>query len=79
MSNGAHTDQAVRVGVFVSGGGTSPEVGWGAGGEGEHMKEFAVFWGCTIPARFPFIEKSTRVVFEDLGPPCTSLPVTRAA
>ena len=31
------------------------------------MKEFAVFWGCTIPARFPFIEKSTRVVFEDLG------------
>lgn len=31
------------------------------------MKEFAVFWGCTIPARFPFIEKSTRVVFDDLG------------
>lgn len=31
------------------------------------MKEFAVFWGCTIPARFPFIEKSTRLVFEDLG------------
>ncbi len=31
------------------------------------MKEFAVFWGCTIPARFPFIEKSTRIVFEDLG------------
>ncbi|MDH4140251.1 MAG: heterodisulfide reductase-related iron-sulfur binding cluster [Coriobacteriia bacterium] len=31
------------------------------------MKEFAVFWGCTIPARFPFIEKSTRAVFEDLG------------
>ncbi|MHB9003293.1 MAG: heterodisulfide reductase-related iron-sulfur binding cluster [Coriobacteriia bacterium] len=31
------------------------------------MKDFAVFWGCTIPARFPFIEKSTRVVFEDLG------------
>ena len=31
------------------------------------MKEFAVFWGCTIPARFPFIEKSTRLVFDDLG------------
>ncbi|MBN1193108.1 MAG: 4Fe-4S dicluster domain-containing protein [Coriobacteriia bacterium] len=33
----------------------------------ERMREFAVFWGCTIPARFPFIEKSTRVVFDDLG------------
>jgi len=31
------------------------------------MKEFAVFWGCTIPARFPFIEKSLRVLFDDLG------------
>lgn len=31
------------------------------------MNEFAVFWGCTIPARFPFIEKSTRAVFEHLG------------
>jgi heterodisulfide reductase subunit B len=31
------------------------------------MKEFAVFWGCTIPARFPFIEKSCRIVFDDLG------------
>ena len=31
------------------------------------MKEFAVFWGCTIPARFPFIEKSVRVIFDDLG------------
>jgi CoB--CoM heterodisulfide reductase subunit B len=33
------------------------------------MKEFAVFWGCTIPARFPFIEKSTRLVIEALGLP----------
>jgi heterodisulfide reductase subunit B len=33
----------------------------------ERMKEFAVFWGCTIPARFPFIEKATRLVFDDLG------------
>ena len=31
------------------------------------MREFAAFWGCTIPARFPFIEKATRVVFDDLG------------
>jgi heterodisulfide reductase subunit B len=31
------------------------------------MKEFAVFWGCTIPARFPFIEKATRMVLDDLG------------
>jgi heterodisulfide reductase subunit B len=31
------------------------------------MKDFAVFWGCTIPARFPFIEKATRLVFDDLG------------
>lgn len=37
------------------------------------MKEFAVFWGCTIPARFPFIEKSTRLVFEDLGARPTEL------
>ncbi|MFQ5353932.1 MAG: CoB--CoM heterodisulfide reductase iron-sulfur subunit B family protein [Thermodesulfobacteriota bacterium] len=28
------------------------------------MKDFAVFWGCTIQARFPFLEKSTRMVFE---------------
>src|SRR5450759_4551636 len=34
---------------------------------GDVMKEFAVFWGCTIPARFPFIEKATRLVFDDLG------------
>ena len=31
------------------------------------MKRFSVFWGCTIPARFPFIEKSTRLVLDDLG------------
>ncbi|MBI5467553.1 MAG: CoB--CoM heterodisulfide reductase iron-sulfur subunit B family protein [Deltaproteobacteria bacterium] len=28
------------------------------------MREFAVFWGCTIQTRFPFIEKSTRIVLE---------------
>jgi heterodisulfide reductase subunit B len=38
------------------------------------MKDFAVFWGCTIPARFPFIEKSTRAVFDDLGAHVRELP-----
>ncbi len=38
------------------------------------MKEFAVFWGCTIPARFPFIEKSVRVMFDDLGAQIHELP-----
>jgi CoB--CoM heterodisulfide reductase subunit B len=33
------------------------------------MKEFALFWGCTIPARFPFLEKSTRLVMDNLGLP----------
>jgi heterodisulfide reductase subunit B/heterodisulfide reductase subunit C len=27
----------------------------------------SVFWGCTIPARFPFIEKATRIVLADCG------------
>ncbi len=31
------------------------------------MKRMSVFWGCTIPARFPFIEKSTRLVLGDMG------------
>ncbi len=33
------------------------------------MKEFAVFWGCTIQARFPFLEKSVRTVLEGFGLP----------
>ncbi len=33
------------------------------------MKDFAVFWGCTIQARFPFLEVSTRLVFERFGLP----------
>ena len=33
------------------------------------MKDFAIFWGCTIPSRFPFIEKSTRMVMEGMGLP----------
>ena len=38
------------------------------------MQEFAVFWGCTIPARFPFIEKATRVVLDDLHADVPGLP-----
>jgi len=33
------------------------------------MKDFAVFWGCTIQTRFPFIEKSTRMVLESFKLP----------
>ena len=33
------------------------------------MKDFAMFWGCTIPARFPFIEKSARMVLEGMNLP----------
>lgn len=33
------------------------------------MKEFTVFWGCTIQARFPFIEKSVRTVLSALELP----------
>lgn len=33
------------------------------------MKEFAIFWGCTIPARFPFLEKSVRCVMDALELP----------
>jgi heterodisulfide reductase subunit B len=31
------------------------------------MKPISIFWGCTIPARFPFIEQATRLVVADLG------------
>jgi heterodisulfide reductase subunit B len=27
----------------------------------------SMFWGCTIPARFPFVEKATRVALRSLG------------
>jgi len=33
------------------------------------MKEFAMFWGCTIQARFPFLEKSTRAVLDEFKLP----------
>jgi heterodisulfide reductase subunit B/heterodisulfide reductase subunit C len=31
------------------------------------MRRMSIFWGCTIPARFPFIEKSSRLALEALG------------
>ncbi|MCK4738522.1 MAG: hypothetical protein KAT46_01105 [Deltaproteobacteria bacterium] len=37
------------------------------------MKEFAIFWGCTIPTRFPFIEKSVRTVLDALKLPYTDI------
>ncbi|MDH4227594.1 MAG: CoB--CoM heterodisulfide reductase iron-sulfur subunit B family protein [Deltaproteobacteria bacterium] len=33
------------------------------------MKDFTIFWGCTIQARFPFIEKSVRTVLKGFGLP----------
>lgn len=33
------------------------------------MKDFTVFWGCTIPARFPFLEKSVRTVLDGMNLP----------
>lgn len=32
-------------------------------------RDFAFFWGCQIPARFTFMEKSTRLVLDRLGVP----------
>lgn len=31
------------------------------------MNDYIFFWGCTIPGRFPFLEKSMRLVLEELG------------
>jgi len=31
------------------------------------MTDYAIFWGCTIQARFAFMEKSTRLVAEKIG------------
>ena len=33
----------------------------------EPLREYIFFWGCVIPARFPFIEKSTRLLLDRLG------------
>jgi len=37
------------------------------------MKDFAIFWGCTIQTRFPFFEKSTRMVLEGFNLPYRDL------
>lgn len=31
------------------------------------MKHLSLFWGCTIPGRFPFIERATRAALERMG------------
>ncbi len=31
------------------------------------MSDYAFFWGCQIPARFPFLEKSSRLALDALG------------
>lgn len=31
------------------------------------MRRMTIFWGCTIPARFPFVEKATRLCMQELG------------
>ncbi|MDN5348487.1 MAG: heterodisulfide reductase subunit [Clostridia bacterium] len=38
------------------------------------QKTYAFFWGCQIPARLPFIEKSTRMVLNHLGVAYVDLP-----
>lgn len=38
------------------------------------MKQLSLFWGCTIPARFPFIEKATRLSLERMGVGIVDVP-----
>ncbi|MBI2865481.1 MAG: 4Fe-4S dicluster domain-containing protein [Chloroflexi bacterium] len=38
------------------------------------MAKYAMFWGCQIPARLPFVEKSVRLVFDRLGMPFAEIP-----
>jgi heterodisulfide reductase subunit B/NAD-dependent dihydropyrimidine dehydrogenase PreA subunit len=33
----------------------------------ENTRDYIFFWGCTIPGRFPFLEKSLRLVLDELG------------
>lgn len=40
------------------------------------MSRYALFLGCTIPARFPFMEKSIRMVLSELGIQVTDLAGT---
>ncbi len=37
-------------------------------------KRYAVFWGCQIPARLPFLEQSTRLVLQRAGIELVDLP-----
>jgi CoB--CoM heterodisulfide reductase subunit B len=37
-------------------------------------KRYAVFWGCQIPARLPFLEKSTRLILQRVGIEPVDLP-----
>ncbi len=37
-------------------------------------KSYSLFWGCTIPLRLPWIEKTTRVVLPHLGVDIVDLP-----
>jgi CoB--CoM heterodisulfide reductase subunit B len=37
-------------------------------------KRYAVFWGCQIPARLPFLEKSTRLILKRVGIEPVDLP-----
>jgi CoB--CoM heterodisulfide reductase subunit B len=37
-------------------------------------KRYAVFWGCQIPARLPFLEKSTRLALQGVGIEPVDLP-----
>ncbi|OGL49664.1 MAG: hypothetical protein A3H37_01320 [Candidatus Schekmanbacteria bacterium RIFCSPLOWO2_02_FULL_38_14] len=37
------------------------------------MGENVIFWGCQIPARFPFVEKSIRTIFKELDYPLKDL------
>ncbi len=37
------------------------------------MADYTYFWGCQIPARFPFLEKATRLAMEQLGITCHDL------
>jgi heterodisulfide reductase subunit B len=38
------------------------------------MKKFFYFWGCQIPARLPFLEKSIRLMMHQLGQTVEDLP-----
>jgi heterodisulfide reductase subunit B len=33
----------------------------------KETRDYIFFWGCTIPGRFPFLEKSLRLVLDELG------------